>query len=47
MNCKAASGAMRRNTVVGALEKAGIRVLLTRNQSVTLYSDGNIISIKE
>ncbi len=35
------------DTVVGALEKAGIRVLLTRNQSVTLYSDGNIISIKE
>ncbi len=36
-----------RDTVVGALEKAGIRVLLTRNQSVTLYSDGNRISIKE
>ena len=35
------------STVVAALEKAGIRVLLTRNQSVTLYSDGNIISIKE
>ena len=33
--------------VVEALEKAGIQVLLTRNQSVTLYSDGNTITIKE
>ncbi len=33
--------------VVEALEKAEIQVLLTRNQSVTLYSDGNTITIKE
>ena len=33
------------SSVVETLEKAGIRVLLTRNQPVTLYSDGNTITL--
>lgn len=33
--------------VLAALEKAGVRTLLTRNQSVTLYSDGITIKQKE
>lgn len=35
------------SAVVETLEDAGIRVLLTRKASVTLYSDGNTITIKE
>ena len=35
------------SAVVDALEQAGVRVLLTRKSSVTLYSDGNTITIKE
>lgn len=33
--------------VLAALEQAGVRTLLTRNQSVTLYSDGITIKQKE
>ena len=35
------------SAVLDALEEAGARVLLTRKQSVTLYSDGTNITMKE
>lgn len=35
------------DAVLAALEQAGVRTLLTRNQSVTLYSDGITIKQKE